>query len=158
MSADSDEEESPCLMIAARSRVNEPCYVNAIIQQKGMIMEVDCGSAESVISEALFSKSFSRYPIEKNRKRLYVIDGNRLNILGKVRVTVQLNGLVEKLDLIILQCEKDFVPLMGRSWLDIFFNGWRNTFTKSVMPNRFINALSVDELREETIIDVKHLA
>ncbi|XP_062710511.1 uncharacterized protein K02A2.6-like isoform X1 [Aedes albopictus] len=155
MSDDSDDEDSPCMMIAARSKVNEPCYTEAIVQGRRMTLEVDCGSAESVISEALYTRYFSKFPIEQSRKRLYVIDGNRLSILGKVKVSVQLNGLVEDLYLIVLQCDKDFVPLMGRSWLDVFFSGWRNAFAGPVVTNQFVNALTVDGAREDAVADVK---
>lgn len=155
LSSDSEDEDLPCMMINVRSKVNEPCYDEALVQKMRLTMEIDCGSAESVISEALFLRNFNKCSIENSRQRLYVIDGNRLSILGKARVSVRLNGITEELYLIVLHGDKDFVPLMGRSWLDIFYSGWRDTFSRPVVPNRRVNAMTDVDARDEAVEEIK---
>ncbi|XP_062708630.1 uncharacterized protein LOC134288288 [Aedes albopictus] len=154
---DSEYEDIHCMMVSARSKLNAPCYVEALINKRRLSMEVDCGSAETVISENLFRRSFSKCQLEKSNRRLYVIDGNRLSILGKARVTVELNGIVSERYLIVLQGANDFVPLMGRSWLDIFFDGWRRTFMDPRLPMQRINAVIDEVTKEEVIDDAKHI-
>lgn len=156
LASDSEDEDLPCMMINARIKVNEPCYVEALVQKTRLTMEIDCGSAESVISEALFLRNFNKCSIENSRQRLYVIDGNRLSILGKARVSVRLNGITEELYLIVLHGDKDFVPLMGRSWLDIFYSGWRDTFSRPVVPNRRVNAMTDVAARDEAVEEIKN--
>ncbi|XP_062707371.1 uncharacterized protein LOC134287973 [Aedes albopictus] len=156
LASDSDDDESPCMMIAARTRANEPCYVDVLVQKRRLTMEVDCGSAETVVSEAFYSNNLSKLPIEDSRRKLYVIDGNRLSILGKVKVSVSLNGVVEELYLIVLHGDKDFVPLMGRSWLDIFYAGWRNTFSRQILPSQRVNAVTNENAREEAVEEIRN--
>ncbi|XP_062699049.1 uncharacterized protein LOC115254665 [Aedes albopictus] len=154
MSADSEDEESSCMMISSKHRVNEPCYADVVVEKHRISMEVDCGSAESVISEDFYQRHFRRCPIESCRKRLFVIDGNKLDVLGKIKVVAELNGMTMELFLVVLRCGKDFIPLMGRTWLDHFYNGWRSTFTGSSVHRQHVNALS----EEATMEEIKHIA
>ncbi|XP_062714403.1 uncharacterized protein LOC109416611 [Aedes albopictus] len=55
---DDDEDDLPCMMISSVNRINEACHVNVLVDKIALTMEVDCGSAETVISEELFSKQF----------------------------------------------------------------------------------------------------
>ncbi|XP_055595112.1 uncharacterized protein LOC129745792 [Uranotaenia lowii] len=135
------------MMISSVHKINEPCYVDTIIERKRMKMEIDCGSAESVISEQQFNRNFGHLKVKSCNKRLVVIDGKRLNILGKTDVNVQLNGNQQKLSLVILQCSNDFVPLLGRTWLDVFYTGWRKTFTKP--SNDSVHAVKEEEAMDD---------
>ncbi|XP_062710558.1 uncharacterized protein K02A2.6-like isoform X1 [Aedes albopictus] len=145
----SDEEDFACLMISSIKKINEPCYVEAQIESRMLTMEVDCGSAESVISEELFLRNFRDFRLEVCNKRLVVIDGKRLQVLGKADVLVQLNGLRKQLPLIVLRCNNEFTPLMGRSWLDIFFGDWRQAFTHQASTTR------VHSLKDEELLNIK---
>lgn len=122
------EEDLPCLMISAVNKISEPCYVDLQIDNKRLTMEVDCGSAESVISEHSFLRNFTNLSVKSYNKRLVVIDGKKLKVLGKVEVSVQLGDISGKLYIIILRSENDFVPLMGRTWLDIFLRRMEEYF------------------------------
>lgn len=154
MSADSEDEIAACMMISSKRKMNEPCYAEVFIENRRLTMEVDCGSAESVVSEELYLRNYKHCPIEMCKKRLFVIDGNKLDILGKVRVAARMNGRRMDLYLVVLRCEKDFIPLMGRTWLDVFYEGWRNTFSNSSIPKQRVNALTEDQ----TVEDIKSIA
>lgn len=139
-SAQSEEEDEdlPCLMISSVNRVNEPCFVETLIENRRITMEVDCGSAASVISEEMFLRNFRNYQLLDCNKKLAVIDGKRLKVLGKIQVFVQLGNKRHQLYLVVLKCDNDFVPLMGRTWMDCFYDGWRNVFSR---PNAIVNSI-----------------
>ncbi|XP_055594646.1 uncharacterized protein LOC129745545 [Uranotaenia lowii] len=143
------EEDLSCMKIASINKINEPCYIDVLVENKFIKMELDCGSAESVISEKQYLKYFKFLSLKQCSKRLVVIDGKRLNILGRVDALVILNGSQHRLSLVILRCDNDFVPLMGRSWMDVFYAGWRDTFIKPQMSDETIHALKDMEMVEE---------
>ena len=90
-------------------------------------------------------------PIEK---KLSVITGDNLKIKGKISVAVA-KGLKEEkimLDLIIIDCIKDFLPLLGRNWLDVLYDGWRNFFLNVVKEEE--NA-KIDLYRENVIQELR---
>ncbi|XP_062709597.1 uncharacterized protein LOC109408458 [Aedes albopictus] len=128
---DEDEEDLPCMMISSINRINEACHVKVLVEKHTLTMEIDCGSAETVISEEFFLRNFGQRQLLPCNKKLAVIDGKRLKVLGKISVSVQLKGKLQQLHMIVLRCDNDFTPLMGRTWLDCFYAGWRNVFFKS---------------------------
>lgn len=140
METDDEEETLGCLMISSVNKISEPCYVEPKVERKYLKMEIDCGSAESVISEKAFLREFKHCMLEKCSKLLVVIDGNRLKVLGKFTVLVQLNKIQHYLQLVVLSCDNDFVPLLGRSWLDVFYPTWRSTFLKPALQVGRIDA------------------
>lgn len=144
-----DEEDLPCLMISSVHRINEPCYVEVLIENRRMTMEVDCGSAASVISEEMFLRNFRNFKLLACNKKLAVIDGKRLKVLGKIHVFVQIGNDRHQLYLVVLKCDNNFAPLMGRVWMDYFYDGWRNIFTK---PNAVVNSIhnySDEDVKDE---------
>ncbi|XP_062709347.1 uncharacterized protein K02A2.6-like [Aedes albopictus] len=135
---DSSGEETDgmeCLMISTVNKINEPCMIKAKVQNCMLKMEIDSGSAVSVISEADCRKFFNAIPIRSSSRQLIVVDGARLRITGEISIQVELNGSIAKQKLVVLQCSNSFVPLIGRSWLDCFFPGWRSGFTSTAMVN-----------------------
>lgn len=149
---DSGSEEN-CMKISSIKRINEPCFVEAIIENVKTRMEVDCGSAVSVIDERDFHDYFGHLPLQRYGNKLVVVDGANLEVLGCVRVTAELNDIKEQqLELIVLKCAKRLrriIPLLGRKWLDVFFPEWRSSFS-----NRKIHKVS-ENMVENTIEDVK---
>ncbi|XP_062714970.1 uncharacterized protein LOC134291352 isoform X2 [Aedes albopictus] len=146
---DSDYSDGmPCLMISSVNKISDPCYVEVLINRKRLTMEIDCGSAESVISEELYLRNFASCELQRCNKKLVVIDGNKLKVVGKICVDVQLAGNRKQLTMVVLRCNNDFIPLVGRTWLDEFYSGWRNTFT-----NPPLTVGNIDVADEQTVID-----
>ncbi|XP_055611662.1 uncharacterized protein LOC129758223 [Uranotaenia lowii] len=147
------EDELSCLMIASgigsKPRSNGPCYVETLIENKRLTMEVDCGSAESVISEELFFRNFKNHSLSPCHKRLVVIDGKRLKISGMFSVKVENLGIQHKLNLIVLRCDNEFTPLMGRTWLDVLYPEWRNIFARHHLFSGSVHLLKEDQAVEE---------
>ncbi|XP_055605241.1 uncharacterized protein LOC129753443 [Uranotaenia lowii] len=85
------EDELSCLMIASgigsKPRSNGPCYVETLIENKRLTMEVDCGSAESVISEELFFRNFKNHSLDA-----HYLDAPRRSHATPVLVTTPLQG------------------------------------------------------------------
>ncbi|EAT45690.1 AAEL003068-PA [Aedes aegypti] len=62
---DDSESEENCMKITSVNRRNEPCFVKPIVEQVEMRMEVDCGSAVSVIEERDFLDYFGNLSLER---------------------------------------------------------------------------------------------
>lgn len=74
---DSSGEETDgmeCLMISAVNKLNEPCMIKAKVQNCLLKMEIDSGSAVSVISEADCKKFFNGIPMRSSSRQLIVVD------------------------------------------------------------------------------------
>ena len=79
------------------------------------------------------------------------MNGAELSILGKALVNVVINGIHRLLELIISDSQNDFLPLLGRSWLDVFYADWRKSFKKfSSIKN--VNAINQ---KKKTILDIR---
>lgn len=130
-------EETDCLTFSV-NRINEPCFRTVYVDGIRLKMEVDCGAAVSVIDSSMYEEEFDHIPIEPCDKKLAVINGSRLKVFGQIQVLVELNGKSEVVNLIVLQSESKFIPLLGRDWLDLFIPSWR-----SVFATRSINQLAV---------------
>lgn len=73
---DSSGEETDgmeCLMFAV-NKLNEPCMTKAKVQNCLLKMEIDSGSAVSVISEADCKKFFNGIPMRSSSRQLIVVD------------------------------------------------------------------------------------
>ncbi|XP_055620700.1 uncharacterized protein K02A2.6-like isoform X2 [Toxorhynchites rutilus septentrionalis] len=134
-SSGDESDGMECLMISSVNRLHEPCLIKVKVQNCLLEMEIDSGSAVSVISEANCRRYFKGIPMCSSSRQLVVVDGARLKILGEIYVQVELNGRVAQQKLVVLKCSNIFVPLIGRSWLDCFFPGWRSCFTNTALVN-----------------------
>lgn len=146
--SEDDDDDMPCMMIASVNRINQACYVEVLVEKTRLSMEIDCGSAETVISEKLYLRCFKKQELLPCSKSLAVIDGKKLKVLGKMKASIQIDNQKHLLHLVVLRCDVDFVPLMGRSWLDWFYKGWRNVFAKPVTDDENIHML-----QEQSFID-----
>ncbi|XP_062699441.1 uncharacterized protein K02A2.6-like [Aedes albopictus] len=139
----------PCLMISSVNKISDPCYVEALVNRTRLTMEIDCGSAESVIPEELYLRNFASCELQRCNKKLVVIDGNKLKVVGRIFVEVQLAGNQKQLSMVVLRCKNDFIPLVGRTWLDEFYTGWRNTFTNPPLTVGNIDLADEQKVVEE---------
>ena len=132
---DSDTDgELECMSVGLK--VNDPVFVLTLINGKEFRMEIDTGSAVSVLSEQMYYDNFRHLTLQKCNKKLTVVNGDSLNILGYVTVRVFINNLTSIVFLVILKGGNKFAPLIGRDWLDVFFKGWRRKFSGSVCVNK----------------------
>ncbi|XP_055604884.1 uncharacterized protein K02A2.6-like [Uranotaenia lowii] len=149
----SDDSEVECLMISAVNNISDPCIVNAKIDGRVLKMEIDTGSAVTVISYLMYNNLFRKIPLVHCNKKLAVVNGARLVIAGQILTEVFLNGFMEKARLIVLKNDNDFKPLIGRDWLKIFYPNWKKSFINH--DNELVNNIVTNKTREETIGKLK---
>lgn len=133
----SDAGSVACMLVSSINKISDPCLVELTIEGKHLKMEVDCGSSVSVISKAQYYLNFSN-PLKEYGKQLIVVNGEKLRIEGEANVFVRLNGIEAHLQLLVLDCTNNFIPLMGRTWLDLFYSDWRRFFSNSVSVNNLM--------------------
>ena len=111
-------------MISSIRKISKPCLLEVKIEGEACLMEV----AMSVISKTEFLEKFKHISLRKSCKKLIVINGSNLEIYGKASVSILLNGISSKLELVVLDGDHKFTGLIGRSWLDVFYCDWRDNF------------------------------
>ncbi|XP_062709439.1 uncharacterized protein K02A2.6-like [Aedes albopictus] len=131
---------------------SDPCLVQVKVQGRKLLMEVDTGSAVAVISVKLYKKRFHSMDIKLCSKRLVVVNGSRLEVVGQISVAVELNGRSSLEKLIVLKSENDFTPLLGRDWMETFYPEWKLHFKNTVT----INHLNAEQLREKAIGNIQN--
>ena len=105
-------------------------------------MEVDCGTAVSMINAMVYKRTFKHIPLQKCKRKIAVINASHLNVEGQISVDVVFNGLRKEMKLIVLRCSSVFATLLGHDWLDVFKPRWRDAFGIS---SAGINQLTVSE-------------
>lgn len=149
----SSESEEDCMQISSVKRLNEPCFIEASVESVNLKMEVDCGSAVSVIDERDYYSRFSHLQLEPYNNSLVVVDGANLEVKGYIMVSADVHGnRKQQLELVVLKRAKHsrrIVPLFGRKWLDLFFPDWRKLFSSAR-----VHQISESET-ERTVEDVK---
>lgn len=94
--------------------------VQAKINKKCIQMELDSGSAVSVIGQKEFEYRFPNVKLQDTKVQLRSYSNNCLNVLGLAEVDVEVLGeLKEKLELYVVS-DVDKMPLFGRQWLRSF--------------------------------------
>ncbi|XP_062703656.1 uncharacterized protein K02A2.6-like [Aedes albopictus] len=144
---DWDAGDFECMNVT--SSKNNPCLIDVVVDGKNLQMEVDCGASVSVIGKNQFLDIFNK-PLVQCERKLVVVNGDRLKIEGEANVLVEFRGTVKNLKILVLNSDYKFIPLMGRTWLDIFFPEWRNFFTNIGS----INSLLMDKA-ETTVNEIK---
>lgn len=130
--------------------------IHVYIEGEETIMEYDPGACVSLMSKKYFDKNFSFNQIEDCNKTLNVVTGHNVEVVGKARVNVfsAYENEWKELELVIVDVEKDFIPLLGRTWLNSLYPDWRNEvnnwFNKeSSSLNSVKDKVNVEKLVEE---------
>ncbi|XP_055614216.1 uncharacterized protein LOC129760581 [Uranotaenia lowii] len=152
--SESESDEETCMQITSINKISEPCVVEVQIEGCNLRMEIDSGSAVSVIDENDFKQILGHLHLAPYKNQLVVVDGAKLQVLGVVKVEVFMQGLGRNnLELVVLRNNQNLrriTPLFGRKWLDVFFSGWRATFTFSS-----VNQISTNVRIGEVVEDIK---
>lgn len=123
---------------------NGPLLLEVSVNTKLIRMEVDTGACKSVIHVDDFNKQFSNGTLRLCDRKLFAVSGQELNIKGVQTVEVQdieNKNRFHKCELIVVQSSRNFIPLLGRDWLDILYPSWRQKLRIS----------AIDSLRVESI-------
>lgn len=87
-----------------------------------MRMEIDTGSAVSLISDAVYKKNFQNIPLKPSSLILKTYTGEPVRTKGMIRVTVQGKG--QKAELTLHVVKGNFPSLLDRSWLEEIKLDW----------------------------------
>ena len=113
--------ETDLLSVIALNRVtNSPAFVvNVNMNGKEVPMELDTGSAVSLMAEREFIKFFPGVECSDVDVRLITYNGTPVPVKGSVKVRVEYNGQTYHLSLVIAknQYEGRMPTLLGRDWL-----------------------------------------
>lgn len=110
---ESENDEFECMNITSINKINNPCLLHLSIEEKNISMEIDCGSAVTVINKRQYFSILDK-PIQKYSKTMAVVNGSKLDVLGEVKVLVKFKGKEISLKLLVLDCNNNFIPLLGR--------------------------------------------
>lgn len=69
--------------------------------------------------------------VRKYSNSVHSFTEHRLNVLGSVHVPVEFFGRKERLQFLVVDKERDFEPLIGRTGCDVLFPEWRESFSGS---------------------------
>lgn len=113
---------------------NHPVLMEVWIDGQPVVMECDSGACHTVLSKDKYLKFFKNKQLSKTSTRLVSVTGNSINVLGAIDVSVRRSRDSEECDLslMIIETEKQILPLMGRSWMDVLVPGWRNAYIAKI--------------------------
>ncbi|XP_031332739.1 uncharacterized protein K02A2.6-like [Photinus pyralis] len=113
---DTDDENQPVFYINNVDEFNpEKMWLEVRLNNEFMKMELDSGSAVSIISYVDYKKHLNNVKLIPTPIRLKSYTDNDLNVLGKLQVTVTLEEESNELPLYVISGNK--TPLFGREWI-----------------------------------------
>ena len=101
----------------------DPIVLTPGISGTDIHMEVNTGSAVSIISQATLDKHLKTFTLEDTDTRLKTNSGEQIRPIGKIQVKVDFNGQGENLDLLVVKQEGP--TLMGRNWMKFLRLNWK---------------------------------
>ena len=96
------------------------------LEGKQVTMEVDTGSAVSIISEIEYNTLFKNLPLQPSKLQLRTYSGEQLPLLGELQVSVKYQSQGAQLPLIVAKGDRPV--LLGRNWLQKLRLDWSNIF------------------------------
>lgn len=104
--------------------------VELMVGGKLIEMEVDTGACMTIMSKVKYLNLFENCKLEPIQTNLTSVTGNPLKCIGQMLINVsKMSGTVDnKLNLVIIDTERDFKPLLGRNWLTILYPAWKQIF------------------------------
>lgn len=117
----SSSEEASAYVLSV-TRGGEGYWVSPLLDGQPVRMEIDTGSAVSLISDAVYKKNLQHIPLKPSSLILKTYTGEPVRTKGVIRVSVQVKGQKAKLPLYVVK--GDFPSLLGRSWLEEIKLDW----------------------------------
>ena len=93
------------------------------LEGKQVTMEVDTGSAVSIISEAEYNTLFKNLPLQPSKLQLRTYSGKQLPLLGELQLLQS-----QEAQLLLIVAKGDRPVLLGQNWLQTLRLDWSNIF------------------------------
>ena len=122
---------------------NDTIVVRLLIEKLPVLMEVDTGSAVTVMSETKFNKLLTGLKLQRSKSVLFTYSKEQLKLVGEVEVRVTYQNKCHKLILKII--EGNGPTLLGRNWLQFIKLDWKNILNVvdlEKMLNKYDNVFS----------------
>ena len=87
--------------------------VDVIINDQPVFMELDTGSAVTLVSEHTYKSKWPETSLQISSVKLCTYSNESLEVLGQIEATIQYNEQIAKVPLIV----EDGQSLFGRDWL-----------------------------------------
>ena len=137
--SDSDSDRIHTVVNAVKGAA-EPVTVALEVEGTVVRMEVDTGSAVSLLNVKTFQKIFPTPKLEKSKSVLRTYTGAKIPVIGEFIADVKYNDQARWLPLVVVA--GDGPNLLGRDWLENLKLDWFNIFSVSERN-------SVAELKEK---------
>ena len=134
-----DEGELEIAALDTEKTPKDAIWVSPRINGTKVTMELDTGSAVSVIPVSTFKKQFPKTKLQPTPVHLRTYCGNRLRTLGKTTVAIELNGQKAQDDVYIV--DSTGPPLFGRTWLRKLQLDWKEIHSVTASPKERLDKL-----------------
>ena len=104
---------------------SKPVIVKMNIDGKSVIVELDTGTKYSLMHVSQWRRLFNG-DVKNTNVVLSSLSGHSMKAVGERVVTVIERGKVHRVRLVLCDNSAEFMPLMGREWLDVLVPGWRS--------------------------------
>nr|XP_029718233.1 uncharacterized protein K02A2.6-like [Aedes albopictus] len=130
------------------------------VEGQAIEFEVDSGACATVISSGLYRKRLSHLPLFGVRNDFSTVTGEGLNIIGGIsaQVAKDRSGPSKKLVLVVIESEKSFRPLLGRTWMDVLWPSWRTSLKQVSNINSPIREFEAEIVIESNVTPIFHAA
>ncbi|CAG2199396.1 GALNT [Mytilus edulis] len=135
------DEDNSLKIHSVKNSNQDSIWITPNVHGKEIRMELDTGSAVSVISALDYDKYFQNEKLESANVTLKTYSGELLIPTGYMNVQVKYNGQCENLKLYVVQ--KGGPALFGRDWLRKINLDWKNL--------KWINKISVSRNSNEKL-------
>ncbi|XP_028327385.1 uncharacterized protein K02A2.6-like [Gouania willdenowi] len=127
----SSEEELSCVgLYATDEDDSDVIWVTPKVNRVPLKMELDTGSALSLISNKDYMKNFPDMKLSRTSVKLKTYTGQRVAPLGKLKVKVKYKNQTCNLELFVLK--EGGAPLFGRQWLRQIKLNWQQIKTMNI--------------------------
>ncbi len=117
----------------AMKRSNRPILVDVTISGVVITMELDTGSAYTVVPESMHHEYLSHITLHPSKIRLKTYSGEPLPLLGEAHVDVMYGGQRYRLLLLVAKVGVNQPAIFGRDWLHVIKLNWEEVFSHTVM-------------------------
>lgn len=108
------------------AKLSKPAVISLSIMDKNVEFEVDTGACITVMNKDEYYNIFGNLPVQKSFSNIVSVTGQQIKEIGKINVEVVFGHNRRKLDLVIVDSDRFFMPLLGRNWLDVLIPEWRD--------------------------------
>ncbi|XP_041378038.1 uncharacterized protein K02A2.6-like [Gigantopelta aegis] len=116
------ESDETALFYTTQKRKSDVIWVHPKVEGIDFPMELDTGSALSIISTEFYNKHFKHLPLQSTKVVMKTYTGEKIKPKGLITVEVEQNSQKEQLELYVI--ENGGPPLFGRSWLEKIKLDW----------------------------------